>query len=693
MIKTKIVSIINTSTTAVAFTEFLNLNQYEIVAIVSSLEMALTEIVQHNADLLLLDLAGKDDNYIKSALSFISEKVKIPIVFLHDQREKELLKSQSIIPHIKLLEIPATQRELTLSIEMALYHAHMEKKMVYSMNKLNKTFLNLGLDFSKNINLLTETCGQLLGANFALYNRLSHGQLCSLGSWNIEQSLDPIANPEGHICYDLINSAHTSGQHLFIIKNLPSTKYFLTDFHVDEMSLKTYIGNIVLLNDEPIGILCALFNKHVDFDDNDKKILGILAKAISIEEERKKAEDQLVHYTAEIELKNMQLEAVYDKINRDIYKARKLHQQFLPNPHYNAHDFFIASYYQPAESLGGDFYHVIPVGDQLLIYVTDVTGHGLDGAMLTIFLRETINSFLMSRHKTHQPLCPKKLLNFLFYQYCQENFPEDYFISIFVGVLDFETKEFIYSSAGFQIAPLTISSDGNMEKLYSCGLPLSSAIEPSLLDFQLKSFFFDSDTTILITTDGLVEEVNNEDIYGEERLARVFSSVYNNPPELIVKEINADFYSFAGTHQGNDDITFLVIQRLGKNISYFLQANSSLEEVDILKEIVSEKIIQHLQEPDMFLFGVIEMINNALEHGNKFNHDKLITINIIVGENHLRIVITDEGSGFNSQKRLNKQYDINNFEERGRGIIITQIACDHVYYNKLGNQVTLIKRI
>ncbi len=173
------------------------------------------------------------------------------------------------------------------------------KKAEDRLVRLNKTFLGLGPDFDKNINLLTKACGELLGATCALYNRLEGGLLCSVGQWQVPKDYNPTDKPEGHICYDVIKRGREGGT--YIVKNLPKTPYFKTDPNVARYGLITYVGYPVSCLGKPVGSLCVVYQKDVKFDENDKRILEIITTAIGVEEDRKRAEEALQQRIGELE--------------------------------------------------------------------------------------------------------------------------------------------------------------------------------------------------------------------------------------------------------------------------------------------------------------------------------------------------------------------------------------------------------
>jgi PAS domain S-box-containing protein len=158
------------------------------------------------------------------------------------------------------------------------------------MAQLNKCFVNLGADPNRNINSLVALCGKLLGGTCALYNRLDQGILFSAGQWNTPLDYHPSSKPDGQVCYDVIRQDRKG---VFVIRNLHRTSYVTSDLNVVRYGLKTYVGKAVKFADKAVGSLCALYqNDHIPSEE-EERILGLLASAIGVEEERRHMQDEL----------------------------------------------------------------------------------------------------------------------------------------------------------------------------------------------------------------------------------------------------------------------------------------------------------------------------------------------------------------------------------------------------------------
>jgi len=282
-------------------------------------------------------------------------------------------------------------------------------------------------------------------------------------------------------------------------------------------------------------------------------------------ENLQKMNQQLVDYNSEIEAQQEELAASCEKIHEGIEKARKIHENFLPKTLPKVKGISFAYYYKPAYDLGGDFFNVQQIDDKLLIYIVDVSGHGLDGAILNIFIRENINKYLLTTHRENKEVLPREVLNFLISQYAKEEFPDEYYICMLVGVLDPQTKKFIFSNAGMHISPFVIDEKGMLTRLDAPGIPILSAFDSQKFPYTDHVIDLTEEFTIFLTTDGLVEEMHHEIMYGEERLTEVLLSNYEKSAKEIAESIKRDFQSFLGDRHSKDDITYLVIKGSNKD--------------------------------------------------------------------------------------------------------------------------------
>lgn len=263
--------------------------------------------------------------------------------------------------------------------------------------------------------------------------------------------------------------------------------------------------------------------------------------------------------TSRVTLKKEEILTERKKIDVEMEKARQLHETILPKDFPIIEDLSFAAYYRPSTQLGGDIYDVLPVQNKIILYLSDVSGHGLDSSFLGVFIKQTIKNYIL--FVPSQQIRPATLLQHLSKQFIQEKFPEEYFICIFLAVLDLETWELIYSGLGFQDTPLVKMGDGSNQRLFTKSLFISPCFPLYLLNFKENSITLTPGTTIFFHTDGLTEE-KREGVYYRERLEKIFYKHAHQPPSIISQAIQEDFQSFnKGRPSGRDDITYLILQK------------------------------------------------------------------------------------------------------------------------------------
>lgn len=89
------------------------------------------------------------------------------------------------------------------------------------------------------------------------------------------------------------------------------------------------------------------------------------------------------------------------------------------------------------------------------------------------------------------------------------------------------------------------------------------------------------------------------------------------------------------------------------------------------------------------LLCISEAVINSIEHGNKFDKRKIVTIQLICEKNEIYVEIYDEGDGFNLNDVEDPTLQTNIKKESGRGIHVIRSLSDSIQYNHKGNSVQL----
>ncbi len=89
------------------------------------------------------------------------------------------------------------------------------------------------------------------------------------------------------------------------------------------------------------------------------------------------------------------------------------------------------------------------------------------------------------------------------------------------------------------------------------------------------------------------------------------------------------------------------------------------------------------------LVSTLEAVNNAIMHGNRYQKDKIVDVEISYKNERLKIKISDQGNGFVPEEVPDPTIPQNIESVNGRGIFLMSKLADKVKYSKRGNAVTM----
>jgi serine phosphatase RsbU (regulator of sigma subunit) len=280
-----------------------------------------------------------------------------------------------------------------------------------------------------------------------------------------------------------------------------------------------------------------------DYASGDRKLLEDLAKRAAPALRVAQLVRRLVRQQA-AELK------ARERIEQELQVAQLIQRQFLPRELPELSGWYVATYYQPAKAVGGDFYDFIELPDGLIGLVCgDVTGKGVPAALVMAITHSIL------RGDAPQFVSPGKVLeraNNLLLQ----DIPPQMFVTCLYGVLDPATGQLRYANAGHN-PPYVHTRDGVVE-LRATGMPLGAMPD---MTYEEKETTLSPGDTVLLHSDGLVEAHDPErKMFGFPRLAELMHGCSGGPEliQLLLGEL--DGFTGPGWEQ-EDDITLVALQR------------------------------------------------------------------------------------------------------------------------------------
>jgi serine phosphatase RsbU (regulator of sigma subunit) len=240
-------------------------------------------------------------------------------------------------------------------------------------------------------------------------------------------------------------------------------------------------------------------------------------------------------------------------LKNDLEIAREIQQAMLPRGAFHAPGLEAFGMTRPANTVGGDFYDILPLPDgRVMLALGDVAGKGSPASLLMALL------LAMMRTLVDEGLESAALADRLNIQIVKHA-PRSRFVTLFVGTFDPVTGEFVYVNAG-QNPPLLRRADGSYERLRAGGMALGMFEQATYLAGTTELRVGD---VIVMYSDGITEaEDGAGEPFDEVGLQRILDgSSWGSAKELA-------WATFAAVEQHTeqrrllDDLTILAIRRL-----------------------------------------------------------------------------------------------------------------------------------
>jgi sigma-B regulation protein RsbU (phosphoserine phosphatase) len=247
--------------------------------------------------------------------------------------------------------------------------------------------------------------------------------------------------------------------------------------------------------------------------------------------------------------------AVDQKIRQErmetlLQEARQIQTSILPKrlPRFGTFD--IAGRSDPAEIVGGDFYDIIPVSEQIVgIAIADASGHGLPAALQ---VRDIYTGLRMGVARDFKIVRTVERLNRIIH----ESRLTSKFVSLFYGELEL-SGNFIYVNAGHN--PPVLVREREVVLLRQTGMVLGPSRDAA---YSRGFVTLEIGDVLVLYTDGIVEATDaSDEEFGIDRLKRVIADARGETAETILAAILRQVAKFTRGAVAQDDRTLLVIRR------------------------------------------------------------------------------------------------------------------------------------
>jgi phosphoserine phosphatase RsbU/P len=249
------------------------------------------------------------------------------------------------------------------------------------------------------------------------------------------------------------------------------------------------------------------------------------------------------------------------KIERELLMASEIQKSIIPPEglwSLIGRGLSLFSVFRPANMVSGDLYDFFMIDDKhFLITIGDVSGSGVPAALFM----GVAHTFMKSYSKGNNAKTIVKNVNM---ELCRNN-SNQYFLTLFLGILNIEDGTFNYCNAG-HTPTYHIRKNGKMEILTKThGLPLGLFQERI---YEESTIHLNTGDKLVLFTDGVTDQANEAgEHFGEEHFRNIVKLHRNEKPELLAGRLMNYIDQFSENNSKQDDLSLLVFQFEGPHKS------------------------------------------------------------------------------------------------------------------------------
>lgn len=250
---------------------------------------------------------------------------------------------------------------------------------------------------------------------------------------------------------------------------------------------------------------------------------------------------------------NEKLQIAQKLIDDELKQVGEIQESLLPTEFPLTEGFDFGAFYTPADQAGGDYYDCIEMSNNYWGFtVADVSGHGIPAAVIMAITRAIMRSY------TYDVISSSEAISMVNEILCENIYTND-FVTMFYLVMNMETSECNYASAGHNPLLLFKKSEMVVKKITANGMFLGVFDE---VDYDEGTLALEKGDIAFMYTDGLNEAMNKEsEQYGYDRLISKIIMFHNEKCSDIIDYVMKDVKEFTDGRPFDDDITLFLIKK------------------------------------------------------------------------------------------------------------------------------------
>ncbi len=252
---------------------------------------------------------------------------------------------------------------------------------------------------------------------------------------------------------------------------------------------------------------------------------------------------------------NQELAEHNARLDMELQMAQEVQASLMPQGITDLAGFRVVSHYTPEIAVGGDFFDLWEVGPgQLGLLISDVMGHGVPAAFITVFIKTIVEEM---REQTDDPGRLLEALNTRFDKLISSEL--SMFATAFCAVIDQSDQTLRWANAGHPFPFLIRREQGVCEPVGNQSIGEGLGFLPDSI-YQTFHVPFRPSDGLFLYTDGAYELQNSQgEEFSPERLRDVLDEQSSHPATIIVDSVVQAIDRFSEGMPREDDITIVAM--------------------------------------------------------------------------------------------------------------------------------------
>jgi len=242
------------------------------------------------------------------------------------------------------------------------------------------------------------------------------------------------------------------------------------------------------------------------------------------------------------------------RLDVELSLARDIQLRLLPSTAPVLPGWEMAGLSVPATRIGGDYYDFIDVSPGVTgITIADVAGKGIPAALVMATFRASLLAEIINEYSIEMIFGKVN-------QILMRSTEPSVFVTAIYGALESSSGRLTYCNAG-HVAPLLVPEHGTPRVLDGTDLILGAFAHAS---YRQRLVELRSGDVLVLATDGIIEAAGpSDEEFGLERVMRVVRAHRSASAVKIRDHLHTEVLRFAADGSPRDDMTALVVKRLG----------------------------------------------------------------------------------------------------------------------------------